>query len=168
MRTIKLSHWGRCINRPVQSIDALHSRRILQYEPGTTPTGSCIGSRRVAFYLVFKWSSWFASVVKQATYGHCQATSGQILKVYFLYLRLFVCNKSAEIIAIIWLLIDAYARRILLQTNNVICCCMILLEIVVDLWIEYPFSPFLRQCIALFEQLKIVKFMNLFPNSTRE
>lgn len=120
------------------------------------------------FLPCFKWSSWFASVVKQATYGHCQATSGQILKVYFLYLRLFVCNKSAEIIAIICLLIDAYTRRILLQMNNVICCCMISLEIVVDLWIEYPFSPFLRQCIALFEQLKIVKFMNLFPNSTRE
>jgi hypothetical protein len=49
-----------------------------------------------------------------------------------------------------------------------ICRCMLLLDIVVDLWIEYPFSPFLRQCIALFEQLKIVKFMNLFPNSSRE
>ena len=42
------------------------------------------------------------------------------------------------------------------------------LEIVVDLWIEYPFSPFLRQRIALFEQLKIVKLMDLFPNSSRE
>ena len=56
----------------------------------------------------------------------------------------------------------------MLQTNNMICRCTLLLDIVVDLWIEYPFSPFLRQCIALFEQLKIVKFMNLFPNSSRE
>ena len=56
----------------------------------------------------------------------------------------------------------------LLQTNNMICRCTLLLDIVVDLWIEYPFSPFLRQCIALFEQLKIIKFMNLFPNSSRE
>ena len=56
----------------------------------------------------------------------------------------------------------------LLQTNNMICCCTLSLDIVVDLWIEYPFSPFLRQRIALFEQLKIVKFMDLFPNSSRE
>ncbi len=48
------------------------------------------------------------------------------------------------------------------------CRCALSLEIVVDLWIENPFSPFLRQCIAVFEQLKIVKFMNLFPDSLRE
>ena len=45
---------------------------------------------------------------------------------------------------------------------------MVTLEIIVNLWVEQPFSPFLRKRVAFLELLQIIELKYLLPDVSCE